>query len=136
MQNYNCQNLCYMIVCALLGLAYARPLSDGNSVENLRSTTTATTVEPDTLDTNQPEMQQQQSTVNGLDGLVIMKPALEAPLPFELNERVRRALSEAQLNEPVDVDFDMELAEVNLFRPLFRYRAEVARNVGRTRRVG
>uniref|UniRef100_A0A034VHL4 Uncharacterized protein n=1 Tax=Bactrocera dorsalis TaxID=27457 RepID=A0A034VHL4_BACDO len=135
MQNYNCQNLCYMIVCALLGLAYAHPLSDDNSVENLRPTITATTVEPDTLDTNQPEMQQQ-SAVNGLNGLVIMEPALEAPLSFELSERARRALSEAQLNEPVDVDFDMELAEVNLFRPLFRYRAEVARNVGRTRRVG
>ncbi|XP_050324245.1 uncharacterized protein LOC126755596 [Bactrocera neohumeralis] len=135
MKNYNCQNLCYMIVCALIGLAHARPLSDYNSVESLQPTTTATTVELDTLDTNQPEMQQQ-STVNGFNDLVILEPALEAPLPFEMNERVRRALTEAQLNEPVDMDFDMELAEVNLFRPLFRYRAEVARNVGRARRVG
>ncbi|XP_018796899.1 PREDICTED: uncharacterized protein LOC108973850 [Bactrocera latifrons] len=125
MKNYNCQNLYYMIVCALIGLAHARPLSYDNSVENLRPTATKTTVEPDTLDTKLPEVQQQS-----------IEPALEAPAPFELNERGRRALSEAQLNEPVDVDFDMELAEVNLFRPLFRYRAEVARNVGRARRVG
>ncbi|XP_014092901.3 uncharacterized protein [Bactrocera oleae] len=135
MQNLNCQNICYMILCALIGLAHARPLSDDNSVENLRPTTTATAVDPDTLDTKLREMQQQ-SLLKDLNAFLVLQPILEEPIPYEINERARRALSEAQLNEPVDVDFDMELAEVNVFRPLFRYRAEVARNVGQTRRVG
>uniref|UniRef100_A0A1A9ZAS2 Uncharacterized protein n=1 Tax=Glossina pallidipes TaxID=7398 RepID=A0A1A9ZAS2_GLOPL len=31
------------------------------------------------------------------------------------------------ISAPLDVDYDMELAEVNVFRPLFRYRASYAR---------
>lgn len=40
--------------------------------------------------------------------------------------RLRRALVELEYEEAVD---DMELAEINVFRPLFRYRAEIARQV-------
>lgn len=40
--------------------------------------------------------------------------------------RLRRALVELEYEEAAD---DMELAEINVFRPLFRYRAEIARQV-------
>ncbi|BFG05749.1 uncharacterized protein DMAD_04415 [Drosophila madeirensis] len=42
--------------------------------------------------------------------------------------RLRRALDElAYEDEAAD---DMELAEINVFRPLFRYRSQVAKQVG------
>ncbi|KAH8253323.1 hypothetical protein KR032_004792, partial [Drosophila birchii] len=40
--------------------------------------------------------------------------------------RLRRALEELAYEEAAD---DMELAEINVFRPLFRYRSQVARQV-------
>lgn len=40
--------------------------------------------------------------------------------------RLRRAVADLSYEEATD---DMELAEINVFRPLFRYRAEVARQV-------
>ncbi|EDW09144.1 uncharacterized protein LOC6579313 [Drosophila mojavensis] len=40
--------------------------------------------------------------------------------------RLRRAVADLPYDE---ADDDMELAEINVFRPLFRYRAEVARQV-------
>ncbi|EDW02198.1 GH20031 [Drosophila grimshawi] len=40
--------------------------------------------------------------------------------------RLRRAVEQLEYDEPAD---DLELAEVHLFRPLFRYRAEVSRQV-------
>ncbi|TDG48288.1 hypothetical protein AWZ03_005243 [Drosophila navojoa] len=42
--------------------------------------------------------------------------------------RLRRAVADLPYEE---ADDDMELAEINVFRPLFRYRAEVARQVPR-----
>ncbi|KAH8337037.1 hypothetical protein KR059_012395 [Drosophila kikkawai] len=40
--------------------------------------------------------------------------------------RLRRALDELAYEEAAD---DLELAEINVFRPLFRYRSQVARQV-------
>lgn len=45
----------------------------------------------------------------------------------------KRAVNEdiiQDANEYVDKDYDMELAEVNVFRPVFRYRASYARRGG------
>ncbi|KAH8371679.1 hypothetical protein KR093_008434, partial [Drosophila rubida] len=42
-------------------------------------------------------------------------------------KRLRRAVEELEY-EDAAAD-DMELAEINVFRPLFRYRAEIARQV-------
>ncbi|KAH8260999.1 hypothetical protein KR044_001849, partial [Drosophila immigrans] len=40
--------------------------------------------------------------------------------------RLRRAVEQLDYEEAAD---DLELAEINVFRPLFRYRAEIARQV-------
>lgn len=119
---------------ALIGLAQALPISDISDA-NLGPTATTATVEPTLLDTQLSELQQQR-IVKGFNAFLLLDPILGEAIPFEINQRARRALTEVQLNEPVDVDFDMELAEVNLFRPLFRYRAEVARNLGRAPQAG
>ncbi|ALC42047.1 CG34203 [Drosophila busckii] len=42
--------------------------------------------------------------------------------------RLRRALEQLEFEDQAVGD-DMELAEINVFRPLFRYRAEIARQV-------
>ncbi|TMW40159.1 hypothetical protein DOY81_014761 [Sarcophaga bullata] len=52
--------------------------------------------------------------------------------PF-IRRLYRRAVNEdiiQDANEYADKDYDMELAEVNVFRPVFRYRASYARRGG------
>ncbi|KAH8407660.1 hypothetical protein KR222_009752 [Zaprionus bogoriensis] len=54
--------------------------------------------------------------------------ALEHLYQYERTlSRLRRALVELEYEEAADDD--MQLAEINVFRPLFRYRAEIARQV-------
>ncbi|KAI8128789.1 hypothetical protein FF38_11363 [Lucilia cuprina] len=57
-----------------------------------------------------------------------------SPLIRHLFKRDLTSLAENVLqenpNEFADKDYDMELAEVNVFRPVFRYRASYARRGG------
>ncbi|KAL7735221.1 hypothetical protein ACLKA6_016133 [Drosophila palustris] len=76
-----------------------------------------------------------------------LKPETEAKIQLPLSEealsnlykyertlnRLRRALGEIENEEAAD---DMELAEINVFRPLFRYRAETARQVKNPQQFG
>ncbi|XP_017494633.1 PREDICTED: uncharacterized protein LOC108382772 [Rhagoletis zephyria] len=142
MCNNNCQNIRYIILCALLGLAYSLPISGENENNNLGPTVTSTTAKPNSLEVNLRH-RRQYVPVQDLNSFLILEPIVvqQQPIPFLTvanvhNQRSRRTLTQAELDEPVDVDFDMEVAEVNVFRPLFRYRAEVARNLGRRQQLG
>ncbi|XP_053965573.1 uncharacterized protein LOC128867958 [Anastrepha ludens] len=140
MSNCNCKNVSYFILCTLLGLAYSLPVPNENKYKSFEPTTTSTTVNPNLFGTNLRQ-HQQNPTPTDLNSFLILQPIVEQPNPLESvsdihNRRTRRTLTPTQLNEPVDMEFDMELAEVNVFRPLFRYRAEVARNVGQRQQFG
>lgn len=54
------------------------------------------------------------------DLLTILRSKREVPLEIDA----------IQANEPVDKDYDMELAEVNVFRPVFRIRSSYLRRGG------
>ncbi|XP_022230120.2 uncharacterized protein LOC111079303 isoform X2 [Drosophila obscura] len=59
---------------------------------------------------------------------IISSEALDNLYRYERTlSRLRRALDELAYEE---ADDDMELAEINVFRPLFRYRSQVAKQVG------
>ncbi|XP_034479898.1 uncharacterized protein LOC117785779 [Drosophila innubila] len=76
-----------------------------------------------------------------------LSPETEAEIQLPLSEealsnlykyertlnRLRRALGEIEYEEAAD---DMELAEINVFRPLFRYRAQIARQVKNPQQFG
>ncbi|XP_011192681.2 uncharacterized protein LOC105218656 [Zeugodacus cucurbitae] len=130
MHEYNCQNICYMIVYAFIGFVVALPIPDEQSDAHLGPTTTTAAAEHALLETQMSEMSQQ-NIVQDFNTFIVLEPMLDAANPLEFNQRLRRALTQSQLNEPVDVDYDMELAEVHVFRPLFRYRAEVERRAQR-----
>ena len=53
-----------------------------------------------------------------------------SPLIRHLYKRAAKEDIIQDANEYVDKDYDMELAEVNVFRPVFRYRASYARRGG------
>ncbi|KAH8290989.1 hypothetical protein KR054_007657 [Drosophila jambulina] len=61
------------------------------------------------------------------DQAITSSEALENLYSYERTlSRLRRALEELAYEEAAD---DLELAEINVFRPLFRYRSQVARQV-------
>ncbi|KAH8380831.1 hypothetical protein KR200_002115 [Drosophila serrata] len=61
------------------------------------------------------------------DQAITSSEALDNLYSYERTlSRLRRALEELAYEEAAD---DMELAEINVFRPLFRYRSQVARQV-------
>ncbi|XP_004537613.1 uncharacterized protein LOC101450696 [Ceratitis capitata] len=131
------QNVRYIILCTLLGLTQSLPVSDGIVGSSPRPTTTTDTVKTPLLDSQTLLAVPEYAIDEDFNSIFIVQPVLDQPNTLESTitdvhkQRARRTLTTAQLNQPLDLDLDMELAEVNVFRPLFRYRAEIARNVGR-----
>lgn len=68
---------------------------------------------------------------SGLDPHEVLIWKTNFPPTRHLNKRDLPVIAETDLlkssSEFADKDFDMELAEVNVFRPVFRYRASYAR---------
>ncbi|KAI9576650.1 hypothetical protein GQX74_010632 [Glossina fuscipes] len=46
---------------------------------------------------------------------------------YRITRRSPKLINTIDISAPIDVDYDMELAEVNVFRPLFRYHASYTR---------
>ncbi|XP_017150389.1 uncharacterized protein LOC108160723 [Drosophila miranda] len=99
-----------LIACfAALNMVYAYPQERLTTTEQIQRLSAATEAETKAIISSE-----------ALDNLYRYERTLT---------RLRRALDELAYEEAAD---DMELAEINVFRPLFRYRSQVAKQVGST----